>query len=416
MHSHLLRASTAAAIVAAAAIATVSSAQAAGQPVFIQRPMSGIVPLRPSAFSPYGASPNATCKWHVVASANPFADQNDLDSVSATSNRDAWAVGSTLDPNSGNTEPLIEHWNNTAWSIVATPPQISAFFNSVVALSPTDAWVVGGFYDSNSGRFHTLAEHWDGTSWTVVSTPNPGPLGNSLISVAANSSTDVWAVGQYKVNTSGITATLTEHWDGSTWTAVPSPNVGSLASGLDGVVANGKKNVMASGASNCNTGICQTLTERWNGLKWKIVPSPDVNSSSNPLNTITSSAANDVWALGDYYTGTTFNTLAEHWNGTAWTIVPSANMGFTALIGSAAVNTNDVWAVGEWQNGSIFQPYSMNWSGTAWTTVLPPSVGASGSILQGASAIPRTLTVWAVGTSQNADTSPHLTLIEKFHC
>jgi len=399
MHSLQFRASAAAVIAAVAVIAMASSAEAA-RPIFVHTPMG---------------SPNATCKWHVIASANPFPDQNDLVSVSATSGKDAWAVGVTLDPISGNTEPLMEHWNNTAWSVVTTPSQISALFNSVVALSPTDAWAVGAFYDPNSGRFHTLAEHWDGTSWTVVSTPNPGPLGNSLISVAANSPTDVWAVGQYKVNTSGVFATLTEHWDGSSWTAFASPNAG-FSSSLDGVVANGARNVMASGAYNCNTGICQTLTERWNGTKWKIIPSPNVNANSNPLNTITSNSGSDVWALGDYYTGSTFNTLAEHWNGTAWSIVPSANMGFTAIIGSAAVNTDDVWGVGEWQNGSIFQPYSMNWSGAAWSTVIPPSVGASGSIFQGASAIPRTTNVWAVGASLNSDTSPHVTLIEKFHC
>jgi hypothetical protein len=286
-----------------------------------------------------------------------------------------------------------------------------------VALSPTDAWAVGATYDANSGRFHTLAEHWNGSTWTVVSTPNPGPLGQQLVAVAANSTSDVWAVGQFKINTSGVAATLTEHWNGSTWTAVPSPNVaGTNSSGLDGVVANGKKNVMASGAFNCNTGICQTLTERWNGTKWKIIPSPNVNSNSNPLNTITSNGANDVWALGDYYTGTTFNTLAEHWNGSAWSIVPSANMGFTALIGSAAVNTNDVWAVGEWQNGSFFNPYSMNWNGTSWSSVAVPTVGSNGSILQGASNIPGTTNVWSVGTSLNADGSAHLTLVEKFHC
>jgi hypothetical protein len=405
-----------AAIVAGAALATATSANAAGSPVFVQRPAPGIMQPRPNVFSPYGTSPNATCKWHVVASTNPFPDQNDLDSVSATSARDAWAVGLTLDPNSGNTEPLIEHWNNTAWSIVATPAQLSAFFNGVVALSPNDAWAVGGYFDSISGRFHTLAEHWNGSTWTQFTTPNPGPLGNSLVSVAANSTSDVWAVGQYRVNTSGVTATLTEHWDGSSWSAVASPNVGTSSSGLEGVVANGKKDVMASGAFNCNTGICQTLTERWNGIKWKIIPSPNVNSNSNPLNTITSNAGNDVWALGDYYNGTTFNTLAEHWNGSAWSIVPSANMGFTALIGSAAVNTNDVWAVGEWQNGSVFNPYSMNWNGVSWSSVAVPNVGSNGSILQSASKIPGTTNVWGVGTSLNADGSPHVTLVQKFHC
>src|SRR5690349_2819555 len=117
--SHMLspqyRAGAATAIAAAALVSMAASAQAAHPPVLTQRPMGGVVPQRQALFSPYSQSPNATCKWHVVASANPFPDQNDLQSVSATSNRDAWAVGLTLDPSSGNTEPLIEHWDNTAW-------------------------------------------------------------------------------------------------------------------------------------------------------------------------------------------------------------------------------------------------------------------------------------------------------------
>jgi hypothetical protein len=407
MLSHLIRASASVSIVAGALLATASSAGAARTPVFVN--WSAFYNVNPE--SPYSA-----CKWHVVASANPFPDQNYLASVSASSSRDAWAVGATLDTNAGTTEPLVERWAGSAWSIVTTPSLVSGLFNGVVEISPTDAWAVGGYYDPTSSRFHTLAEHWDGSSWTAIATPNPGSLTNGLISVAANSTSDVWAVGSYKVDASGTRATLTEHWDGSSWSVVPSPNVGSDDSVLDTVVANGKKNVWADGGYNCHTGTCQTLTERWNGTKWKIIPSPNVNSNSNPLNTMTSTGPNDIWALGDYYTGTTFNTLAEHWNGSAWSIVPSANMGFTAILGSTSVNTHDVWAVGEWVNGSILQPFSMNWNGTAWTAVAAPNVGASGSILQGASLVPHTTSIWAVGSSLNSDTSPHVTLIEKFHC
>ena len=90
-----------------------------------------------------------------------------------------------------------------------------------------------------------------------------------------------------------------------------------------------------------------------------------------------------------------FNSLTEHWNGVKWKLIPSANMGpnYTAIIGGAAVNTNDVWAVGFWSNGSANLPYTMNWSGTVWSSVAAPTVGATGSILAGASAIPGTTDV-----------------------
>jgi len=408
MLSHLFRASVVTAIVAGAALTAASPGSAAQPPFFGQRP----------AVSGYYVYPNSTCKWHVVASADPFADQNALSSVSAGSSRDAWTVGSTFDPSSGNTELLAEHWNGTAWSISAAvdPGGVSAFLNGVVEITPTDVWAVGSFYDPGTGHFHTLAEHWDGSSWTAFPTPNPGPLSQSFTAVAANSTNDVWAVGQYRLTPGGNRATITEHWNGTAWSVVPSPNMGTDDTVFASVVANGPKNVWADGGYNCITGICQTLTERWNGIKWKIVPSPDLGTSSNAINTMTSSGGTDVWAIGDYYTGTTFNTLTLHWRGTAWSVVPSANMGFTAIIGSTSVNANNVWAVGEWQNGSIFQPFSMNWNGTTWTAVPAPTVGTTGSILVGAGRIPGTTTIWGVGESLNSDGTPHQTLVEKFHC
>ncbi len=41
----------------------------------------------------------------------------------------------------------------------------------------------------------TLAEHFNGTSWTVVATPNPGEFGGVLSGVAAVATNNVWAVG-----------------------------------------------------------------------------------------------------------------------------------------------------------------------------------------------------------------------------
>src|SRR5438105_3935499 len=58
--------------------------------------------------------------------------------------------------------------------------------------------------------------------WSVVSSPNSGTA-NGLHGVAAVSANDVWAVGEY--NPGPGSRTLTLHWDGTSWSVIPSPNV-----------------------------------------------------------------------------------------------------------------------------------------------------------------------------------------------
>lgn len=52
------------------------------------------------------------------------------------------------------------------------------------ATAPSDVWVVGD-QEGHNGKFETLTEHWDGASWTVVATPDPGSTGNHLYAADA---------------------------------------------------------------------------------------------------------------------------------------------------------------------------------------------------------------------------------------
>src|SRR5947208_2708107 len=63
--------------------------------------------------------------------------------------------------------------------------------------------------------------------WSLDPTPNRSG-NNSLVPVAAISSNDVWAVGYYTLT--DRYQTLIEHWDGTQWSIVPSPNPGALNS------------------------------------------------------------------------------------------------------------------------------------------------------------------------------------------
>jgi hypothetical protein len=80
---------------------------------------------------------------------------------------------------------------------------------SVAAISANSAWAVG-FYDAAAEQ--TLIEHWDGTSWSVQPRPDVGTGDNALLGVAATFaplSTRVWAVGFSSIGTTY--RTLVEH-------------------------------------------------------------------------------------------------------------------------------------------------------------------------------------------------------------
>ncbi len=96
-------------------------------------------------------------------------------------------------------------------------------------------------------------------TWSVVSSPNAGAGDNTLTSVATVSASNIWAVGSYP-NSSGINQTLIEHWNGTKWNIVSSPNVGTGENTLNRAAASAG-NIWAVGYYRNNSGVVQTLTE-----------------------------------------------------------------------------------------------------------------------------------------------------------
>ena len=92
-------------------------------------------------------------------------------------------------------------------------------------------------------------------TWSVVPSPSAGQGGNDLFGVATVSASDIWAVGQYTVCCYSARM-LIEHWNGSNWQIVKSPNVGRNSSELRGVAVVSANNIWAVG-----TNYDQTLTE-----------------------------------------------------------------------------------------------------------------------------------------------------------
>src|SRR5262249_41623106 len=93
-----------------------------------------------------------------------------------------------------------------------------------------------------STRLGTLVEHWDGSAWSVVDSPN-GPDNNGLGSVVALSPSDVWAVG---VTGNDLEQPLAEHYDGTSWSLTTLPHPG-IADQLESVTGPKNGRVFAVG-------------------------------------------------------------------------------------------------------------------------------------------------------------------------
>ena len=138
----------------------------------------------------------------------------------------------------------------------------------------------------------------------------------------------------------------------------------------------------------------QTLAEHFDGTSWSAVPTPALNAA---FSGVAGSAGNDVWAVGDQAQGSSNNTLIEHFNGTSWTVVPSPNpnpQGNNGLVAVAAVSASDVWAVGH----QLLGPFTEHWNGKSWDIVNTPA----GVSFFGAMAASSVGTVLAVGQGTNS--------------
>jgi len=138
--------------------------------------------------------------WQPVAlpALGPSGSTGGLTSLSAVSASDIWAMG-TVSSLSGTTvvsTAVTVHYDGVRWTAVPVAKVSGSYLlRSISADSPTDAWMVGETIPSPglvNGK--TLTEHWDGTAWRVVASPTPGFTPN-LTGVSARAPGDAWAVG-----------------------------------------------------------------------------------------------------------------------------------------------------------------------------------------------------------------------------
>ena len=275
----------------------------------------------------------------------------------------------------------------------------------VAGSSPTDVWAVGDYLpdqaDSNQDATLSFAEHYNGKNWTVVRTPNTGPNFDSFYGVAAVDG-DAWAVGEH-LNADYQDRALVEVWNGSSWSIADTPQPGSLRDMLFGAAALSPDDVWVVGDQESGDGVFETLAEHWDGSTWSVVPTPDPGWAGNHLYGVYAVSPDDIWAVGQELTGSTPDQpLVEHWNGSYWSVVhvPGAGSPDVLLDGVTGASDGQLWAVGEADSpAGGGQPLIEHYApGSGWQAETLPAVPdkANWSNLYGVAT--NGTTVYAVGT------------------
>jgi len=314
------------------------------------------------------------------------------------------------------TSPVAGTWKDVSSPDVApTNASINNQLRGIKAISDANVWAVG-WANNPQGSFqaaeNTLIEHFDGQSWQIVPSPNTRLPQNELHAVSGTSATDVWAVGMAQDPSTGLQHTLTLHFNGSSWSLVPSPSNDTAINFLTSVVALSPTNAYAAGyhapaptTANPNPKD-ETLILHWDGTSWTQIVSPNpnlANGSNNQLFGLTAISATDVWAVGftgDFNNG--FAPLTLHFDGTSWNVIaavtPSTGVTGDYFAAVSAVASNDVWAVGQ-SRGSSTRHVIEHWDGSQWTKfffTFSPFVNTNFDALYAVSAAASNF-VWAVG-------------------
>jgi len=185
-------------------------------------------------------------------------------------------------------------------------------------------------------------ESYNGSSWTALPSPANSGEGRAEGGSAGTQTAGV-IFGGWEPGASA----LTETWNGSIWTEVSDLNTGrSEMAGLGTQTA----------AFSCGGGPNVAIVESWDGSSW--TETTDLNTGRGNF------GGAGTTTDGLVFGGTTSNASTESWNGSAWTEVSDLNTGrnYGAVAGVSAPLT--MYAGGNPATG-----ITEAWNGSSWTEV-----------------------------------------------
>jgi hypothetical protein len=283
-------------------------------------------------------------------------------------------------------------------------------FSSAYAVScPRASYcLAAGAYNAND-VVRPITELWNGSNWSVLPTPAvPGATSGQLNAISCAADARCVAVGSY-TDSEFVSWPLIEAWNGRSWSIVGNSRPdGAVAAQLNGVSCVGTSFCTAVGTSTNSQAVPGTLVERWDGSSWTQMRSPNPGgASSSSLAAVSCAATSVCMAVGSYVNARSVEVaLAETWTGSAWSIVrtprPSGAQQLS-LAGVSCPRTSRCVAVGSFFDATfVARTLAETWNGAAWTVTPTPSPSASPSTALYAVSCATATACLAVGHSYSA--------------
>lgn len=331
---------------------------------------------------------SAAAQWHVEAiDPLPSGQSGGFDGLYAASDGTAFAVGHRYGVVGGALEfrTWVQRYDGSNWHRVNSQDTEGApAGNTLIGVdgtSPTDVWTAGSWWVA--GRYHSLIEHWNGSAFTMVTTPD-STYGESLSGISARTTTDAWAVGtatQPGIDYGGSAL----HWNGTTWKRVDVPMPDGCTSRVElyDVAAVVPGRVLAVGDCNPGNGLpVRALMLRWNGSAWSNAAPALHMPTQAELDEIAFDAPDDVWAVGRDSSDGVDRVLLLHYDGHRWLRVRPGLLGYEDIEAHAvSVRDGQVLITGGASSTNGFGPFAALYDGTHWKREVP---GAHGQLFAAA--------------------------------
>jgi hypothetical protein len=216
--------------------------------------------------------------------------------------------------------------------LIAPLPSPYIFTPALAVISTKDMWYGDGTTDAQ-GITHSVMEHFDGTSWKQVSVPDDG----AFEYLAAGSPNNIWAsvYGPTSVNSSSNPVPALEHWDGKSWQLL-------------------------------------TLNQLHLPPAQPTSPPPTITGFS-----YIAAKGNDVWLLASYDDPTltnAYNELMYHYDGRHWEIIENGLLFESALSATgpqvAVLSLHNIWGIGVQLGFPIYSEAIFHYDGSHWINTL----------------------------------------------
>jgi hypothetical protein len=299
-----------------------------------------------------------------LPAASPQSKEQTLSGVSCPTAGSCVAVGSFVTP-AGPRAGLAMRWDATGWQVETTAGRGQLSAVSCSSATRCDA--------AGSADGQPLAERRDGSVWTAEATLDPGGSDAALSGISCVAAEACTAVGSF-TGAAGFERVFAERSERGGWQreAIASP-AGATHAELVGVACSAPAACVAVGSYRSSAGEQRTLAERWDGVRWRPLPTADpAGGTDSKLLAVSCVAPDACVAVGSMVDAArTQVPLVERYDGTSWRVEPTQdfNAAFASSLQSVScTSANACTAVGSVVplDGSE-QALAERWDGTSWT-------------------------------------------------